>query len=148
MSPSRVCIFGAPTLLGGRNYMMHPLRIFHFNSVSFISVCLDMATTYQVCYGVDCHPGGAGRWLMHFGLTCSSTWQGGGDTGGSGFLYDFAIILLLATFICFHVTIFHCLSSSYSPMKIKYFSGVPVFSSYILLDLTFSIFCQTSSALC
>ena len=40
------------------------LRNFHFLSASFISTLIDMDTTYQVCYGFDCHPGGDGIWLM------------------------------------------------------------------------------------
>ena len=99
-----------------------PLRTFNFSSASFISLFLSKATTSKVYFGVACHPGGAGIWLMQFGLTCSSTWQGGEATD-SGFLYDFSIILMLATFIRFHVTISHCPSSSYSPSAAKYFSS-------------------------
>ena len=75
------------------------LRNFHFKSASYIYALLAMATTSQVCSGVDCHPDGARIWLMKFGLTCSLTWQGGGATGDSAFLYDFSIRLMLATFI-------------------------------------------------
>ena len=60
---------------------------------------------------------------MKFGLTCSSTWQGGGATGDSGFLYDFSVILMLATFTRFCVTVFHFPSSSYSPSSARSFSS-------------------------
>ena len=82
-----------------------------------------MAATSQVCYEVEFHPGGAEIWLMQPRITCSSTWQGGGDTVDSGFLYDFSIRLMLATSIRFCVTISQCLSSSYSPSTAKSFSS-------------------------
>ena len=43
-----------------------------------------MAATYEVFSEVDRDPGGARNWLMQFGLVCSLTWQGVGDTGVSG----------------------------------------------------------------
>ena len=100
-----------------------PLRIFHFSSASFISALLAMANTSQVCSGIDCHPRVAESWLMKFGPACSSTWKVDGDTVDSGFLYDFSIILILATFIRFRVTIFYCPRSSYFPSTVKYFSS-------------------------
>ena len=99
------------------------LRNFHFSSASFISALIAMFDTSQICSWVDFHPVGNGIWLVKFGLACSLTWQGGGATGDSGFLYDFAIILMLATFMRFRVTIFHCPSSYYSPSAAKSFSS-------------------------
>ena len=132
MGPSRVYTFRTPTLMGGHSYMMHrhllwpfftfPLRTFHFSSDSFISVLLVIAATSQVCSGVDCDPGGSGIWLMQFGTACSLTCKGDGYTVYSGFLYDFSIKLMLATFKRFCVTIYHFPSLSYlsSPAKSFY----------------------------
>ena len=88
------------------------LRTFHFSSDSFIYALLVMAVTSQVYSKVDWHPGSSGSSLVQFGLACSLTWQGGGATGDSSFLYDFAIRLMLATLIRFRDTIYHSPSSS------------------------------------
>ena len=98
-----------------------PLRNFLFSSAYCISVMLAMAANSQVCSEVDCHPGSAGSWLIKFGLACFSTWQVGRATGNSGFLYNFDIRWLLATFISFHVTIYYYPSSYYSPSAAKSF---------------------------
>ena len=123
-----------------------PLCNFHFSSASFISALLAMTTTYQVCPGAECHPGGAGSWMMQFGLACSSTWQGGGATGDSGFLYDFSIRLMLDAFIRFRFTIFRYPSSSYSPSAAKPFSRhARLFffhcAGYSLLNILSAKFC-------
>ena len=124
------------------------LRTFHLISTSFISAFLAMATTYQVCSGVVFHPVGAGGWLMKFRLAFSLTWQGGGSTGDSGFRYNFAIRLMLATFIHFCFTIFYCPVHPMPQSQPRIFPAVPIFSSSTVMDLPFSIFCQPSSALC
>ena len=92
-----------------------PFSTFHFSSASYISVLLAMDATSQVFYEFYCHPGGAGSWLMQSGIACSFTWQDGGATGDSAFLYDFSIRLMLATSIRFRVTTSCFPSSSYLP---------------------------------
>ena len=61
--------------------------------------------------------------ITQFGIAFYLTWQGGRDTGDSGFLIYFSIRLILATFVRFCVTISHCPKSSYSPSAAKYLSS-------------------------
>ena len=66
--------------------------------------------------------------IMPFRIACFSAWKGGGATGYSGFLFDFSIRIMLATFIRFCVTISHCPSSSYLTSSANSFSsGVHLF---------------------